>query len=79
MTRTARVRFTTGPLGLVRADSPYHFVDEVVDVGDEGAMCVEGDLPLDVPEGYVLVKAEVTAADGAALYAPVHPSMVEAV
>lgn len=77
--RTVRVRFTIGSLGLVRADAPYHFVDEVVGVGDEGEMYVEGDLPVDVPEGYVLVKADVQAPDGAALYAPVDPSMVEAV
>lgn len=79
MTRTTKVRFKTGPLGLVREDSPYHFVDEVVGVGEYGKMFVEGDLPIEVPEGYMLVKTEIKTADGAELYAPVDPSMVEVV
>lgn len=72
MIRTTPVRFTLGPLGLVSADSPYKFAEEVVNEGDHGDMIVQGELPFSVPEGWVLVKV-------GELYAPVHPGMVEAV
>jgi hypothetical protein len=70
--RTSPIRFTRGPLGLVRADAPYHFVEETVGPGDTGDLIVEGDLPFTVPEGYVLVRV-------GDLYAPVDPGMIEPV
>jgi len=54
--RTVPVRFTHGPLGLVDAAEPYRFQEGVVNVGDVGELIVEGELPLEVPEGWSLVK-----------------------
>ncbi len=69
--RTTPVRFTTGSIGLVSADDPYHFIEHTAEVGDHGQLIVQGDLPFSVPEGYVLVRV-------GSFYAPVDPSMIEA-
>lgn len=64
-----KVRFTAGPLGLIRLDSPYKFVPETVSEGDEGEIVTSED---QMPEGWLLVRV------GDDLYCPVHPGMVEA-
>ncbi len=72
--RTKRVRFTVGPLGCLRPTTPLGRFDErSVAEGEEGDLIVEGELPFEVPEGYVLVRVEGD------LYAPVHPGMIEVV
>jgi hypothetical protein len=70
--RTSPVRFLGGPLGLVTADEPYRFVEQTVGEGDLGELIVQGELPIAVPDGWVLVRV-------GDLYAPVHPSSVERV
>lgn len=66
-----RVRFTSGPIGLVTSDDPYRFVAETVTVGDVGLMLLPNEpLPFSIPEGWRLVKV-------GPLYAPVHPEMIE--
>jgi hypothetical protein len=68
--RTSPVRFAKGPLGLVTADEPYHFVEQTVNEGDVGELIVQGELPFTIPDGWVLVRV-------GDLYAPVHPSQIE--
>lgn len=73
--RYSPVRFTRGPLGVVRADDPNRFVERTVTKGDTGELIVEGELPFTIPDGWLLVVVDFDEE----LYAPVHESMIEAV
>jgi len=81
-----RVRFTTGPLGIIAADHLYRFVAEYVSSGDEGEVVPAESAPMAVPSGWVLVKIEpglgwfrTDEGEGEVVdrYVPVHPSMLE--
>lgn len=72
--RTSPVRFLA-TVGLIDGEvSAYKFHERVVEPGEFGDLIVEGDLPFEVPEGWVLVRVEH---EGHFLYAPVHPEMIE--
>ena len=88
MIRTSPVRFTADSIGLVAADDPFRFVPPVVREGDTGELLVEAtdgdDFPFSVPDGWVIVRVDVPFEHPIfgrldALYAPVHPSMIEVV
>jgi hypothetical protein len=71
-----RVRFTRGPLGLVKGDTPLgKFEPETVESGDTGVVV---DLPENhaaLPEGWIAVAPDKHW--GTELYAPVHPWMLD--
>jgi hypothetical protein len=67
----ARVRFTTGPLGLIKHPTQSKFEDESVNAGDEGSYI--GPHPRFDEEGWHLV------AVGDKLLCPCHHSQFEVV
>ncbi len=49
------VRLLTQPVGIVRPENPFRFLSHEVASDEVGAMIVEGPLPIDPPEGWVVV------------------------
>lgn len=76
LTPGTRVRFTAERLGTMRPDTGNRFAEPCVGSGDLGTIA---DTPGPLPDGWLLVQADLTDADGSVLYVPVHPDMIEAV
>ena len=76
-TRTVGVRFVEPPAGIVRPENPFLFVPHEVLAGDVGAMIVEGPVPIDPPDGWVVVL--VHDREGKLLCTTVPPSDLELV
>lgn len=70
-----RVRFTADTLGVMRLDAGAKFAAPTVGKGDTGTVFSH---PGQMPDGWLMVETELTDDDGARLYAPVHPDMIEA-
>jgi len=64
-----KVRFTTGPLGVLTEANGVRFAEATVGEGDEGTI-YEGSYS--APEGWLVIETE-------AGFVPVHPAMVEVV
>lgn len=65
-----RVHLIAGPMGTVLWDTPHRFTPIIVEAGATGTIETG---PGAMPDGWVLVKLDEAAPDGAALYCPVHP------
>jgi hypothetical protein len=64
------VLFLVGPVDLVHGWKPTAVVRKTAEVGDVGAMVVEGEVPFEPPDGFVLVRVHN-------LWAVVPPEAVE--
>lgn len=79
----SRVRVVADVLGLVSASNPGRFAKPRVHRDDVGVLVEPDEQPFSVPDGWRLVRFDVSYDDPFtdervdALYAPVHPSMIE--
>lgn len=76
-THTVGVRFLSPPVGIVRPENPFRFVFNEVMAGDVGAMIVEGPVPIDPPDGWVVVLLHDS--EGRLLCTTVKPDQVEVI